>query len=134
MRAASEPDHEAEAGGEAELSHGYIFLVRWNKRRLVVDSFLDVSAFVGEEGRRSYAVSRLLDRKIPGLDTVATAIRHMDLRRKFNSDMEGPLSARTDTPLTPEDLEQYLNALNQGDLEAFLRRAVWKPSPSWKRA
>lgn len=125
MRAASEPDHEAEAGGEAELNHGYVFLVRWKRRRAILDSFLDVSEYIGATGRHLNAVSKLLDRPMERLDLVARSIRGMSLRQQFNSDIEGPLLIRTEIPRSAENIEQYLGSLSDEELDDFIRSARW---------
>lgn len=125
MRAASEPDHEAEAGGEAELNHGYVFLVRWKGRRAILDSSLDVSEYIGATGRRLNAISKLLDRPMEHLDFVARSIHGMSLRQQFNSDIEGPLLIRTEIPLSAENIEQYLESLSHEELDDFIRSARW---------
>ena len=125
MRAASEPDHEAEAGGEAELNYGYIFLARWKRGRVSVDSFLDVSEYIGATGRRLNAVSKLLDRPMEHLDLVARSIHGMSLRQQFNSNIEGPLLIHTEIPLSAENIEQYLGSLSHEELDDFIRSARW---------
>lgn len=126
MRAAGQQDYEAEAGGEAELNHGYVFLVfRWKRRQAILDSFLDVSEYVGATGRRLNAISKLLDRPMEHLDLVARSIHGMSLRQQFNSDIEGPLLIHTEIPLSAENIEQYLGSLSHEELDDFIRSARW---------
>lgn len=126
MQSASEQDHEAEAGGEAELNEAHIFTVRWERGRLYLDAFWDVSDFVGAGPRTLLAKAVLLDQPPP--ESLTDFSRHLNslrLRVRFNSpSMEGPYLVKTDYGLQREDLESYLRSLSPSDYDTFTKGAM----------
>jgi hypothetical protein len=124
--AASEPDHEAEVGGEADVSHAYLATIRWLEGNVYLDAFWDVTEILGVRGLARIAKARLTDRDLPeDIDSFPRSLHALRLRVRFNSpDMRGPILVKSDDVIERDDFEAYIRSFSPTDLKTFIKGAA----------
>lgn len=110
--------------------YSYVFISRWCKGDISVDSFLDVTGFVNgslEENEATIAALRRMGETLPDelsswearKNELNSFLAGMGLRARFNHcDLH---RVDTDTPITADDLQAVLECKQQdGSLKDFL--------------
>ena len=113
---------------EEDVQYGLCFLVNYNEDGIYLDSCLDVSAAIGKTW-----VGVLAAEKLTGIQNqesrslaaaMAAAMATLNLRARFvNTGLPGPYLVKTSFPLSRDDLENYLRALDKPALKSFLQRS-----------
>lgn len=106
------------------LRHGLIVLVKYTEDGLVIDSSLDVSDLLGMEWVGVLAAEKLTGKRNERAHELASSLRMMRLRTRFDGHCYGPYLIKSESPLTVEELEQVLRAMPPDRRKAFLKGAV----------
>jgi hypothetical protein len=106
------------------LRHGLIVLVKYTEDGLVIDSSLDVSDLLGMEWIGVLAAEKLTGKRNERAHELASSLRMMRLRTRFDGHCYGPYLIKSESPLTVEELEQVLRAMPPDRRKAFLKGAV----------
>ena len=106
------------------VQYGLCFLVNYNEDGIFLDSCLDVSYAIGKTWAGVLAAEKLTGIQNQEALSLAAAMTAMSLRARFvSTGSPGPYLVKTSSPLSRDDLENYLRALDRPALESFLQRS-----------
>ena len=109
---------------EEGVQYGLLFLVNYNEDGIYLDSCLDVSSVVGKTWAGVLAAEKLTGVQNREVRLLAAAMTTLSLRARFvNTGSPGPYLVKTSFPLSRDDLENYLRALDKPALKSFLQRS-----------
>ena len=109
---------------EEDVQYGLCFLVNYNEDGIYLDSCLDVSSAIGKTWVGVLAAEKLTGIQNQEARSLAAAMTTMSLRARFvNTGSPGPYLVKTSFPLSRDDLENYLRALDKPALKSFLQRS-----------
>lgn len=109
---------------EEDVQYGLCFLVNYNEDGIFIDSYLDVSYALGKTRVGVLAAEKLTGIQNQEARSLAAAMNTMLLRARFVSTRSpGPYLVKTSSPLSRDDLENYLRALDKPALKSFLQRS-----------
>ena len=118
------PTLDTEDGETEELRHGLAFLVNYGEEGIFVDSALDVSYALNKTWEGVLAAEKLTGIENQEAHALAADMSGLSLRARFvNTGSPGPYLVKTSFPLSRDDLEKYLQALDKPDLKSFLQRS-----------
>ena len=110
--------------GEEDVQYGLCFLVNYNEDGIHLDSCLDVSYALNNTWEGVLAAEKLTGIKNQEAHTLVVGMSGMFLRARFvNTEAPGPYLVKTSFPLSRDDLEKYLRALDKPALKSFLQRS-----------
>ena len=108
---------------EEDAQYGLCFLVDYNEDGIYLDSCLDVSYALNKTWEGVLAAEKLTGIENQEAYSLAAAMTAMSLRARFvNTGSPGPYLVKTSSPLSRDDLENYLRALDKPALKSFLQR------------
>ena len=106
------------------LCHGLAFLVNYGEEGIFVDSALDVSYALNKTWEGVLAAEKLTGIENQEAHILVAGVSGMFLRARFvNTEAPGPYLVKTSFPLSRDDLEKYLRALDKPALKSFLQRS-----------
>ena len=109
---------------EEGVQYGLCFLVNYNEDGIYLDSCLDVSSAIGKTWVGVLAAEKLTGVQNQEARSLAAAMSTLSLRARFASTgSSGPHLVKTSFPLSRDDLESYLRALDKPALKSFLQRS-----------
>ena len=109
---------------EEDVQYGLCFLVNYNEDGIYLGSCLDVSSAIGKTWVGVLAAEKLTGIKNQEARSLAAAMTAMSLRARFvSTGSPGPYLVKTSFPLSRDDLENYLRALDKPALKSFLQRS-----------
>ena len=109
---------------EEDIQYGLCFLVNYNEDGIYLDSCLDVSSAIGKTWVGVLAAEKLTGVQNQEARSLAAAMTTMSLRARFvSTGSPGPYLVKTSSPLSRDDLENYLRALDKPALKSFLQRS-----------
>ncbi len=118
------PILDTEDEDEEDVQYGLCFLVGYNEDGIYLDSCLDVSSAIGKTWVGGLAAEKLTGVKDQKARSLAAAMTALGLRARFvNTGSPGPYLVKTSFPLSRDDLEKYLRALDKPALTNFLKRS-----------
>ncbi len=118
------PTLDTEDGETEELRHGLAFLVNYGEEGIFVDSALDVSYALNKTWEGVLAAEKLTGIENQEAHALAADMSGLSLRARFvNTGSPGPYLVKTSFPLSRDDLEKYLRALDKPALTNFLKRS-----------
>ena len=124
LQSGMSPTLDTEDGETEELRHGLAFLVNYGEEGIFVDSALDVSYALNKTREGVLAAEKLTGVKDQKAHSLAAAMTTLSLRARFvNTGSPGPYLVKTSFPLSRDDLEKYLRALDKPALTNFLKRS-----------
>ncbi len=105
--------------------YGLLFLIGLDKNGIYVGSCVDVSAALGVTACGMLAAEKLTGVRNDAVRDITVAATFLDLRSRFihGSGNPGPYLVKTSSPLSRDDLENYLRALDSPALKSFLQRS-----------
>ena len=110
---------------EEDVRYGLCFLVNYNEDGVYLDSCLDVSSAIGKTWVGVLAAEKLTGVQNKEARALAAAMTTLSLRARFvSTGSSGPYLVKTSFPLSRDDLEKYLRALDKPDLKSFLQRSM----------
>lgn len=110
--------------GEEDVQYGLCFLVNYNEDGIYLDSCLDVSYALNKTWEGVLAAEKLTGIKNQEAHTLVAGMSGMFLRARFvSTGSPGPYLVKTSSPLSRDDLENYLRALDKTALKSFLQKA-----------
>ena len=109
----------------AEYRHGLAFLLGYDEDGPYLDMCVDVSAVIGQTYVGMLAAEKLTGIKNQDVHGIAAALRAMDLRSRFmhGSADPGPYLIRTESPLTRDEMENFLRTCEPSRRKALLKQA-----------
>ena len=109
---------------EEDIRFGLCFLVNYNEDGVYLDSCLDVSSAIGKTWAGVLAAEKLTGIRDREARLLPAAITTLSLRARFaGTGSPGPYLVKTSFPLSRDDLENYLRALDKPALKTFLQRS-----------
>ena len=109
---------------EEDVQYGLCFLVDYNEDGIFIDSCLDVSYALGKTWVGVLAAEKLIGIQNQEARSLAAAMNTMFLRARFvSTGSPGPYLVKTSFPLSRDDLENYLRALDKPALKSLLQRS-----------
>lgn len=109
---------------EEDVQYGLCFLVNYNEDGIYLDSCLDVSSAIGKTWVGVLAAEKLTGVQNQEARSLAAAMTTLSLRARFvSTGSPGPYLVKTSFPLSRDDLENYLRALDKPALKSFLQRS-----------
>ena len=109
---------------EEDVQYGLCFLVNYNEDGIFLDSSLDVSSVLGKTWVGVLAAEKLTGVQNQEARSLAAAMTTLSLRARFvSTGSPGPYLVKTSFPLSRDDLENYLRALDKPALKSFLQRS-----------
>ena len=118
------PTLDIEGGDEEDVQYGLYFLVNYNEDGIFLDSCLDVSSAIGKTWAGILAAEKLTGIRNREARSLAVAITTIGMRARFvRTGSPGPYLVKTSFPLSRDDLEKYLRALDKPALKSFLQRS-----------
>lgn len=109
---------------EEDVQYGLCFLVNYNEDGIYLDSCLDVSSAIGKTWVGVLAAEKLTGVQNQEARSLAAAMTTLTLRARFvSTGSPGPYLVKTSFPLSRDDLENYLRALDKPALKSFLQRS-----------
>lgn len=109
---------------EEGVQYGVCFLVNYDEGGIYLDSYLDVSYALNKTWEGVLAAEKLTGIEDQEAHTLAAGMSGMFLRARFvNTEAPGPYLVKTSFPLSRDDLENYLRALDKPALKSFLQRS-----------
>ena len=110
---------------EEDVQYGLCFLVNYNEDGIFLDSSLDVSSVLGKTWVGVLAAEKLTGVQNQEARSLAAAMTTLSLRARFvSTGSPGPYLVKTSFPLSRDDLENYLRALDKPALKSFLQRSM----------
>ena len=107
-----------------DFRYGLYFLVNYDEDGIYLDSCLDVSPAFGKTWVGVLATEKLTGVKNQEARSLATAMAGLSLRARFvNTESPGLYLVKTSSPLSRDDLEEYLRSLDKAALKSFLQKA-----------
>lgn len=124
LQSGMSPILDTEDEDEEDVQYGLCFLVGYNEDGIYLDSCLDVSSVVGKTWVGVLAAEKLTGVKDQKARSLAAAMTALGLRARFvSTGSPGPYLVKTSFPLSRDDLENYLRALDTPALKSFLQRS-----------
>ncbi len=122
LQSGMSPTLDIEDGGGVQ--YGLYFLVNYNEGGIFLDSCLDVSYAIGKTWVGVLAAEKLTGIENQEARSLAAAMTTMCMRARFASTgSPGLYLVKTSFPLSRDDLENYLRALDRPALKSFLQRS-----------
>lgn len=107
-----------------DIQYGLCFLVGYDEDGIYLDSCLDVSPVVGKTWVGVLAAEKLTGVQNREARLLAVGLASLNLRARFvATGSPGPYLVKTSSPLSRDDLENYLRALDKPALKSFLQRS-----------
>ena len=124
LQSGMSPILDTEDENEEEVKYGLYFLVGYDEDGIYVDTCIDVSSAIGKTWVGVLAAEKLTGVQNQEARSLAVAMTVLAFRAQFvNTGSSGPYLVKTSFPLSRDDLENYLRALDKPALKSFLQRS-----------
>lgn len=106
--------------------YGLLFLIGFDENGIYVDSCVDVSAALGVTACGMLAAEKLTGVRNDAVRDITVAATFLDLRSRFihGSGNPGPYLIKTESPLTRDELQDFLRACEPSRRKALLKKAT----------
>ena len=109
---------------EEVLRHGLVVLVKYTEDGPVIDSAFDISDLLGMEWAGVLAAEKLTGKRNDKVRALASSLSMLRLRTRFDGHCYGPYLIKTEDPISVDELEQVLRAMEPNRRKASLKGAV----------